>query len=186
RRLGPRHGPATLKRELRVARIRPQATSRPGALEARRGLGRRHGPATLKCELHVARIRPKAASGTSATPDRAPIPGARWRPGPGCASLTRATAHAERSPNKAEGRIAPLRDRSATTPGRRHALATSKRDSPRSPDKAGGRIREPHHAHHLRPSVAHVRPDPGCASLTRATAHAERSPNKAEGRIAPL
>src|SRR5690606_921603 len=155
RRLGPRHGPATLKRELRVARIRPQATSRPGALEARRGLGRRHGPATLKCELHVARIRPKAASGTSATPDRAPIPGARGRPGPGCASLTRATAHAERSPNKAEGRIAPLRDRSATTPGPsprpRHLKARF--DSPRSPDKAGGRIREPRHAHHHRPSV---------------------------------
>src|SRR5690606_38003187 len=101
---------------------------------------------------------------------------------------TRATAHAERSPNKAEGRIAPLRDRSATTPGPsprpRHLKARF--DSPRSPDKAGGRIREPHHAHHFCPSVAHVRPDPGCASLTRATAHAERSPDKAEGRIAPL
>src|SRR5690606_29988625 len=115
--LGRRHGPATLKCELHVARIRPKATSRPGALEARGRLGRRHGPAALKCELHVARIRPKAASGTSATPDRTPMPGARWRPGPGCASLTRATAHAERSPNKVEGRIAPLRDRSATTPG---------------------------------------------------------------------
>src|SRR5690606_19575273 len=70
--------------------------------------------------------------------------------------------------------------------GRRQGPACIQPDSPHSPDKAGGRIREPHHAHHLRPSVAHVRPDPGCASLTRATAHAERSPNKVEGRIAPL
>src|SRR5690606_34982055 len=86
-------------------------------------------------------------------------------PDPGCASLTRATAHAERSPNKVEGRIAPLRDRSATTPGPSPRPRDLEVRTPRSPDKAGGRIREPHHAHHLRPSVAHVRPTPGALRL---------------------
>src|SRR5690606_32656863 len=90
---------------------------------------------------------------------------------------TRATT---RSP---EGRIAPLRDRSATTPGPsprpRHLKARF--DSPRNPDKAGGRIREPHHPHHLRPSVAHVRPTPGALRLP-GLQHVARTRPKAASR----
>src|SRR5690606_32005620 len=88
----------------------------------------------------VARIRPKAASGSPTTPITFVLPWHTCAPTPGALRLPglRHMRNVARTRPKAASR--PCVTEARRRLGRRHGLATSKRDSPCSPNKVEVRI----------------------------------------------